>query len=84
MIIKRRHTRFSGNKTFRMRTLNHFSTCRHFMQADANKFHDVWCMNEAELKDLVLSVLEADTIIHSQQMGLEWNQPEMYVYMCMC
>ena len=47
------------------------------MQADANKFHDVWCMNEEECKDLVQGVLEADTIIHTQQLGLEWVVPNM-------
>lgn len=47
------------------------------MQADANKFNDVWCMNEEELKDLVSNLLEADRIIHTQQMGLEWMQPDM-------
>lgn len=50
---------------------------RHFMQADANKFSDVWTMNEEELKDLVVKLLEADRIIHNQQMGLEWVQPEL-------
>jgi len=51
--------------------------CRHFQQADASKFHDVWCMNEEELKELVSSVLEADRIVHTQQMGLEWTPPDM-------
>ena len=47
------------------------------MQADTNKFSDVWCMNEEELKDNVIKVLEADKIIHTHQMGLEWTQPDL-------
>ena len=47
------------------------------MQADANKFNDVWCMNEEECKELVTAVLEGDRIIHTQQLGLEWPQPDL-------
>ncbi|XP_060564284.1 dynein regulatory complex protein 1-like [Ruditapes philippinarum] len=50
---------------------------RHFMQADTNKFSDVWCMNEEELKENILKVLEADKIIHTHQMGLDWMQPDL-------
>ena len=50
---------------------------RHFMQADANKFSDVWCMNEEECKELIMAVLEGDRIIHTQQLGLEWQQPDL-------
>lgn len=50
---------------------------RHFMQADANKFNDVWCMNEEECKELVTAVLEGDRIVHTQQLGLEWQQPDL-------
>ena len=47
------------------------------MQADANKFNDVWCMNEEECKELVTAVLEGDRIVHTQQLGLEWQQPDL-------
>ncbi|XP_052761400.1 dynein regulatory complex protein 1-like [Mya arenaria] len=50
---------------------------RHFTQADANKFNDVWCMNEEELKDFVSNVLEADRIISTQQMGLDWAPSDL-------
>lgn len=49
------------------------------MQADTNKFSDVWCMNEEELKDIVVKVLDADKVIHTHQMGLEWVQPDLLV-----
>ena len=49
------------------------------MQADANKFNDVWCMNEEECKEHVTAVLEADRIIHTQQLGLNWQEPDLLV-----
>lgn len=49
---------------------------RHFMQADAKKFHDVWVMNEEDLKEKVSGITEADRIIHTQQMGLIWRKPD--------
>jgi len=50
---------------------------KHFMSTDAKKFHDVWCMNEGEAKELVEKVIEEDRIIHEQQLGLPWNKPDM-------
>lgn len=50
---------------------------RHFMAADAKKFNDVWCMNEEECKDLANSVLEADRIVHEQQLGLKYRTPDV-------
>ena len=64
---------FRGTSMF----LVFFFFFRHFMQADANKFNDVWCMNEEECKELVTAVLEGDRIVHTQQLGLEWQQPDL-------
>lgn len=50
---------------------------RHFMQADAKKFHDVWCMNEEECKELANAVLEADRIVFEHQLGLRYKVPEV-------
>lgn len=47
------------------------------MAADAKKFHDVWCMNEEECKELAQSVLEADRIIFEQQLGLKYQTPDV-------
>lgn len=49
---------------------------KHFSATDGKKFHDIWLMNEDEVKDLVKNVLNADRIIHEQQLGLPWSPPE--------
>ncbi|XP_018430142.1 PREDICTED: dynein regulatory complex protein 1, partial [Nanorana parkeri] len=50
---------------------------RHFAAVDAKKFHDIWVMNEEEIKQLVLRALEADRIIQEQQLGLPWIAPDL-------
>lgn len=50
---------------------------RHFMQADSKKFEDVWCMNEAECKELVTTLVEADRAIHEQQLGIQYQNPDL-------
>jgi len=47
------------------------------MATDARKFHDVWCMNEEEAKQLVEKVLEEDRIVSVQQLGLAWDSPDL-------
>lgn len=49
---------------------------KHFSATDSKKFHDIWIMNEDEVKDLVKKVLNADRIIHEQQLGLPWSSPD--------
>ncbi|KAM9316350.1 dynein regulatory complex protein 1 [Gastrophryne carolinensis] len=51
---------------------------RHFASVDAKKFHDIWVMNEEEMKQLVQRVLEADRIIQEQQLGLPWKAPDLW------
>lgn len=53
--------------------------CRHFMQADSKKFEDVWCMNETECKELVNTLVEADRAIHEQQLGIHYQNPDLWV-----
>ncbi|XP_010120471.1 PREDICTED: dynein regulatory complex protein 1, partial [Chlamydotis macqueenii] len=48
---------------------------RHFAISDAKKFREVWKMNEEEAKGLARKALDADRIIHSQQLGLPWEEP---------
>merc|ERR1719163_2516444 len=48
----------------------------HFERADERKFREVWEMNEEEVRGLIAKVLEADRIIHEQQLGLEWAPPK--------
>ncbi|XP_035692027.1 dynein regulatory complex protein 1-like [Branchiostoma floridae] len=51
---------------------------KHFQSTDSRKFREIWMMNEAEAKDLVHRVLEADRIIHEQQLGLPFYQPDLW------
>jgi len=48
----------------------------HFEQADEKKFREVWEMNEGEVRALITKVLEADRLIHEQQLGHEWLPPK--------
>jgi len=50
---------------------------RNFSQLDYKRFNDIWVMNEAELRKLVDKVLLADKCIHQQQLGVDWQQPDM-------
>ncbi|RMZ94279.1 Dynein regulatory complex 1 [Brachionus plicatilis] len=50
---------------------------KHFLAVDLKKFHDIWIMNEEQCKILSNNLLEADRIIHEQQLGLEWTCPDI-------
>ncbi|CEM02485.1 unnamed protein product [Vitrella brassicaformis CCMP3155] len=47
----------------------------HFELADEKKFREVWEMNEQEARALIAKVLQADRIVHEQQLGLDWSPP---------
>jgi dynein regulatory complex protein 1 len=49
---------------------------QHFEQADEKKFREVWEMNEQEVRGLIAKVLEADKLLHEQQLGHEWLPPK--------
>ncbi|NXU28462.1 DRC1 protein, partial [Thalassarche chlororhynchos] len=51
---------------------------RHFAVSDAEKFMEVWLMNEEEAKGLMWKALDADRIIHTQQLGLPWEEPHYW------
>ncbi|XP_052547528.1 dynein regulatory complex protein 1 isoform X2 [Tympanuchus pallidicinctus] len=51
---------------------------RHFAASDAEKFVKVWLMNEEEAKGLMRKALDADRIIHTQQLGLPWEEPHYW------
>lgn len=53
-----------------------FSYLRHFAIVDAEHFLDVWLMNEEEAKALIRKAFDADRIIHTQQLGLPWTEPD--------
>ena len=48
---------------------------KHFQMTDAKRFHDIWLMNEEKVRSLASDVLNADEIIHKQQLGLDWESP---------
>ena len=48
---------------------------RHFQNSDAKKYNEVWKMNEERAMDLMRKLLQADQIIHEQQLGIKWNSP---------
>eukprot|EP00899_Mesostigma_viride_P006912 jgi/Mesvir1/16221/Mv08475-RA.1 len=49
---------------------------KHFEQNDIERYRQIWEMNEAEVAKLVRKVLEADKVIHEQQLGLAWHPPD--------
>lgn len=51
---------------------------RHFAISDAEKFTEVWLMNEEEAKGLMRKALDADRVIHTQQLGLPWEEPHYW------
>lgn len=52
----------------------------HFQKLDAQRYRDVWDMNEKNVTTLMQKVLKADKIIHEQQLGLEWAPPSDEVF----
>ncbi|NWH79713.1 DRC1 protein, partial [Piaya cayana] len=54
------------------------STMRHLAVSDAEKFTEIWLMNEKEAKGLMRKALDADHIIHTQQLGLPWEEPQYW------
>ncbi|KFV52141.1 Dynein regulatory complex protein 1, partial [Tyto alba] len=51
---------------------------RHFAVSNAEKFTEVWLMKEEEAKGLMRKALDADRIIHTQQLGLPWEEPHYW------
>ncbi|NWR78162.1 DRC1 protein, partial [Centropus unirufus] len=51
---------------------------RAFAVSDAEKFTEIWLMNEEEAKGLMRKALDADRIIHTQQLGLPWEEPHYW------
>ncbi|KAF1330534.1 Dynein regulatory complex protein 1, partial [Globisporangium splendens] len=47
----------------------------HFETSDRNKYDEVWVMHEEEALEKIEKLLNADKIIHEQQLGLVWKRP---------
>jgi len=52
----------------------------HFQRLDAHRYREVWSMNEITVTELMQKVLQADKIIHEQQLGLEWAPPSDEIF----
>ncbi|NXN85258.1 DRC1 protein, partial [Bombycilla garrulus] len=48
------------------------------MRSSAEKFRRVWAANEEEAKALIRRALDADRIIHVQQLGMPWEEPQFW------
>ena len=53
---------------------------KHFQAADMRKFEEVWNMNQETVSKIVDKVLQADKIIHEQQLGMEWVAPDKELF----
>lgn len=45
----------------------------HFEKADTRRYKELWNMNEEQVTATMRSVLQADKVIHEQQLGLHWS-----------
>jgi dynein regulatory complex protein 1 len=64
-----------------LNNLNHqyaqvFKKFELFQQADASRYKEIWKMNEEEARVVMERILMADKIIHTQQLGMEWQGPK--------
>jgi len=48
---------------------------RHFELSDGRRFNEIYRMNEQAIMELMRKVLQADKIIHEQQLGVAWAPP---------
>ncbi|XP_054151380.1 dynein regulatory complex protein 1-like [Melozone crissalis] len=51
---------------------------RHLARSRVDRFRQVWIVNEEEAKALIREVLDADRIIHVQQLGMPWEEPRLW------
>ncbi|XP_038176524.1 dynein regulatory complex protein 1 [Arvicola amphibius] len=51
---------------------------RHFTIIDAEKFRDIWLMNEEEAKALAQRAFDVDCVINVQHLGLPWKMPDFW------
>lgn len=48
---------------------------RHFQAVDQRQYEEVWDMSEETVHELARKLLDADRVIHEQQLGLGWVPP---------
>lgn len=52
---------------------------RHFRKADEKKYQEVWDMHVDEVEAQVVQMLQADKVIHEQQLGRAWSAPPSHL-----
>eukprot|EP00347_Sterkiella_histriomuscorum_P015059 403358464 len=48
---------------------------KRFEKSDENRFNEIWTMNENEVRALINKIIQADRVIHMQQLGIPWQPP---------
>jgi dynein regulatry complex protein 1 len=48
---------------------------KRFEKSDENRFNEIWTMNENEVRALINKIIQADRVIHMQQLGIAWQPP---------
>ncbi|XP_026633921.1 dynein regulatory complex protein 1 isoform X3 [Microtus ochrogaster] len=72
-VLKKRDEESTVIKSQQKRKLN-----RHFTIIDAEKFREIWLMNEEEAKALAQRAFDVDCVIHVQHLGLPWKMPDFW------
>ena len=53
---------------------------RRFVKSDQNRFDMIWQMNEFEVRELIAKIVDADKVIHVQQLGIPWTPPHNPIF----
>ncbi|KAG1659692.1 hypothetical protein FOA52_004331 [Chlamydomonas sp. UWO 241] len=53
---------------------------RLFEAVDTKKYAEVWAMKEEEVADVAKQLLQADKVLHEQQLGWDWRPPNEAVF----
>ncbi len=48
---------------------------KRFVKSDDMRFNEIWTMNEAEVRELINKIIQADRVVHVQQLGMSWQPP---------
>lgn len=53
---------------------------KHFERYDEQRYADIWNMHQENVSEVAKKVLEADRVIHQQQLGMQWFPPSQNVF----
>lgn len=53
---------------------------KRFEKSDENRFNEIWTMNEHEVRALINKIIQADRVIHMQQLGIAWEPPTDHIF----